>query len=104
METPQSPTKDCPFCAEPIALAAKKCKHCGEVLDVVLRAAEEAKKSSERNQPMVFMNAAGGGAVAVTQKKSFPHILHFFISLFTMGIWLPIWILLYIFRDKKAYD
>ncbi len=53
---------------------------------------------------MVFMNAAGGGAVAVTQKKSFPHILHFFISLFTMGIWLPIWILLYIFRDKKAYD
>ncbi len=26
-------TKACPFCAEPIALAARKCKHCGEFLD-----------------------------------------------------------------------
>lgn len=29
----------CPFCAEPILSAAKKCKHCGEILDPGLRAA-----------------------------------------------------------------
>ena len=27
------PRKECPFCAELILLAAKKCKHCGEFLD-----------------------------------------------------------------------
>ena len=26
-------TKPCPFCAEEIAIAARKCKHCGEFLD-----------------------------------------------------------------------
>lgn len=25
-------TKDCPYCAEPIALKAQKCKHCGSNL------------------------------------------------------------------------
>jgi len=27
----------CPYCAEVIAAAAKKCKHCGEFLDETLR-------------------------------------------------------------------
>jgi hypothetical protein len=26
-------TKQCPFCAEDIRVAAKKCKHCGEMLE-----------------------------------------------------------------------
>jgi hypothetical protein len=30
-------TKNCPFCAEEILLAAKKCKHCGEFLDESLK-------------------------------------------------------------------
>lgn len=32
----ESGTKPCPFCAEMILAAAKKCKHCGEFLDPVL--------------------------------------------------------------------
>jgi TM2 domain-containing membrane protein YozV len=52
----------CPYCSEQVFASAKKCKHCGETLDVALRAAEEAKKSSSsQQQPMVFMNAGGGG-------------------------------------------
>lgn len=31
-------TKACPFCAEEILLDAKKCKHCGEILDETLKA------------------------------------------------------------------
>lgn len=30
-------TKTCPFCAEPIHVDAKKCKHCGEIIDPTLR-------------------------------------------------------------------
>ncbi len=45
---------ECPFCAESINSKAKKCKHCGEFLDVALRAAEEARKNNAQN---VFMNA-----------------------------------------------
>ena len=37
----------CPFCAEAIQPAAKKCKHCGELLDPVLRA-----KHAERSGPV----------------------------------------------------
>jgi hypothetical protein len=59
----QTATTTCPFCAEPIAAAAKKCKHCGETLDVALRAAEEAKRSHSQ-APMVFMNAGGGSSSA----------------------------------------
>ncbi len=33
--------KDCPFCGERILLKAKKCKHCGEILDRKLRAQRE---------------------------------------------------------------
>ena len=39
--TPEA--KACPFCGERIQFAAKKCRYCGEILDVTLRAAEEAK-------------------------------------------------------------
>lgn len=38
-------SKACPFCGEAILLEARKCKHCGEMIDVVLRAAEEAKRA-----------------------------------------------------------
>ena len=98
-------SKTCPFCAEPIAEAAKKCKHCGETIDVALRAAEEAKRASQ-HQPNVYMNA-GGGAVtggAAVQKRNFPHLIHFLVTLFTLGLWLPIWILHYLGRDRTTGD
>jgi hypothetical protein len=42
--------KECPFCSEQIRATAKKCKHCGETLDVVLRAAEEERRAVRGRQ------------------------------------------------------
>ena len=36
--------KECPFCSEQVLATAKKCKHCGEMLDVALRSTVEAKR------------------------------------------------------------
>lgn len=40
--TKDSPaTKKCPFCSEVIHINAKKCKHCGEILEPVVRKQNE---------------------------------------------------------------
>lgn len=57
---------NCNFCDELISPRAKKCKHCGETLDVSLRKAEEAMRASERGGN-VYMNAATNNATADTR-------------------------------------
>lgn len=37
---PMDEYQECPFCGELVLAKAKKCKHCGETLDVVLRSGE----------------------------------------------------------------
>jgi hypothetical protein len=106
--------KECPFCGEQVRANAKKCKHCGETIDVALRAAEEARRTAEKQHgrnPMVFMNAGGGGASSSSAAASssggspypqtivhvvrpFPHGVHLLLTILTCGFWLPIWILL----------
>jgi TM2 domain-containing membrane protein YozV len=65
-------TKACPFCGEKVLAAAKKCKHCGEVIDVAFRAVEEVRRATAApaHGPMVFMNAGGGGGGASSAAAS----------------------------------
>jgi biotin operon repressor len=78
----QSQQRQCPFCMEPIKPNAKKCKHCGEIVDVTL---------IRSNQGLT------------TTKRNFPHLIHLAVTVFTSGGWFIIWMLLYIFRDKNKY-
>ena len=79
-----SETTECPFCAENISARAKKCRFCGETLDVALRSAQEALRASERSGN-VYMNAA----VAATPTQSRPvksRIVAIVLALFLGGI------------------
>jgi len=44
--TSSEPTKRCPMCAEEVLLAARKCKHCGELFDGVADAPSTSASSS----------------------------------------------------------
>ncbi|TPM21725.1 hypothetical protein [Mesorhizobium sp. B2-3-5] len=97
-------TIDCPYCAEPINAKSKKCKHCGEILDPQMREIELLK--SQRNSPQVFMNAGGGAAAAasgIATLRRFPHWFHILLSIITSGLWAPVYLLMYLFRNKRYY-
>ena len=63
---------ECPFCDETISLRARKCKHCGELLDPTLRAAAEAQRASGGVQivNMVEGGRASAGASAHAEAKN----------------------------------
>lgn len=88
--------KECPFCGELVLAKAKKCKHCGEILDVAMRAAGEAGRAAGAQQQVVIM--PGGNQ----PHKPFPHIRHLIMTLFTGGLWSIIWIISYLkYRDRR---
>lgn len=82
----------CPFCAEQIKAAAKKCKHCGEFIDPAMRELELLKKHKQN----VYMNAGGGGggASASSVASALGGILgrmtclDWVLTLCTGGLWL----------------
>lgn len=96
-DTPQTIT--CPFCSEEIKATAKKCRHCGETIDVSLRAAEEAMRMAQNSgKGQVFMNAGGGGGGGGGGGASD-------VSLKPRGsyFWLVVWTLFYIFPGIIYY-
>lgn len=94
----------CPFCGEDVLLNAKKCKHCGEILDVALRAAEESKRMAESaSRAQSFMPAASSSSsstVVVLNHRTFPHTMHLILTILTCGFWLPIWLIHYLISPK----
>lgn len=100
-------TISCPFCAEQIQALAKKCKHCNELLDPALRKADEALRASQSAAP-VYMNAGGSAAAVaatpvVLQRRLFGHGIHIIMTILTCGLWIPIWIIAYVCRNKALY-
>jgi len=75
--------RKCPYCMESIKPNAKKCKHCGEIVDIVLIKQQRG--------------------LSGTGKKNFPHLIHLAITFLTSGAWFIVWMLLFIFRDKNKY-
>ncbi|WP_436715623.1 hypothetical protein U8335_25235 [Roseiconus lacunae] len=59
---------ECPFCAEVISVNAKKCKHCGEFLDPVLRASMEGSRSAAG--PQIVNVVHGGNATATASAEA----------------------------------
>jgi hypothetical protein len=84
----------CPFCEESVSDTAKKCKHCGETLDVALRAAQEAKELARSHR-----NGSNQQQVVIHQSnhhvRTFPHVIHLVFTIFTGGLWLPVWLIHY---------
>lgn len=90
--------KECPMCGELVSIRAKKCRHCGEMLDMTLRVAEEARRAagiSPQQQQTIIMPGN------IRPAKGFPHITHCILTLLTGGLWGIAWLIAYLrWRDK----
>ena len=81
---------NCKFCDERVSIKAKKCKHCGELLDDNMREIEELKKiqlASDNNLIINNNNNNSGGGYRM------PHLFHFIMTILTGGLWLVVWII-----------
>jgi TM2 domain-containing membrane protein YozV len=81
-----SATVECPFCAEQISARAKKCRHCGETIDVALRKAEEALRATERSTGNVYMNAAAATAAQPVETGTKSRVVAIVLALFLGGL------------------
>ncbi len=97
LEQKEKATKDCPYCGEEILAKARKCKHCGEILDEALKQQRqnqsqtpnipdkplqkaEAEKTEYQSHPAMFRNNPIGFIITI--------ILCFFVlGLFIFLIW-----------------
>jgi hypothetical protein len=73
----------CPKCAFPIASALAKRGH--------PQAAERISKELPSGSRVPYTDQEV--AVMLSRKTKTSHVLHFFLSLITLGLWLPVWLL-----------
>lgn len=65
--TVQDGVRPCPYCAEPIQAAAKKCKHCGEFLSTLASGtAVDRNRSSSRQHSRVSQMPINGVAALLS--------------------------------------
>ncbi len=61
-----SDSAECPFCAEFVSSRARKCKHCGELLDPVLRAVAENRRATAVPQIVNVVQANASASAAAS--------------------------------------
>jgi hypothetical protein len=84
-----APVVLCPFCEAAISPSARKCRHCGEILDVTLRAAQESRAGTTQQQVVIHQ-------ASPRYRRSFPTTLHLLLTFFSCGLWLPVWLIHYV--------
>jgi hypothetical protein len=71
----------------------------------------------KRHQTQVFMNSGGGGGGASASsaaaassssndsdpRRTFPHWFHIIFTIITAGLWIPVYFLSYISRDRRVF-
>jgi hypothetical protein len=84
----EEPETACPFCSELIKAQAKKCKHCGEILDVTLRAAQERSSGGGRDgvQNVTHVNTVVQVAGAGEAGKRWEPAVAVLLSLIVPGL------------------
>jgi hypothetical protein len=90
---PQGYTQ-CPFCLEQILAGARKCKHCCEIVDVVLAT------TGSRHGTAAAATAVNT-TVIIYDSRPFDHGLHLLLTVLTCGFWLPVWLLCFAFRSDR---
>jgi ssDNA-binding Zn-finger/Zn-ribbon topoisomerase 1 len=99
-------TKECPYCSEIISIRAKRCPVCRETIDPALREAEDARREAEdaREEAAEARREARRSRREVhyhDRRPSCPHALHLILTIFTLGLWLPIWIIHWIIVEAS---
>lgn len=87
-------SKNCPFCAETIKFEAKKCKHCGEILDATLRKQQRsnlAPKTKPQLQqppppPQVIVQPRGEGCFLQTMNAGCMIIFAVIVLIIILGL------------------
>lgn len=91
---------NCPYCAERILAKAKKCKHCGEVLDHQMREIEILKQQKN----LIVNNNNNNNSSNAVGKIDYPWGWHLILTILTGGMWLFVWLILYLSRNKNIYN
>jgi uncharacterized membrane protein len=108
LELEKVETKDCEYCAEKVLIKAKKCKHCGEILDNQLREIESLKQQVNANKNVVISNNNNNNnnaaPIIILNRKNYPWFWHLVLTCLTGGAWLIIWLVCYLLRDRKVYN
>jgi hypothetical protein len=85
LAVPGSDVASCPYCGESILAVAKKCKHCGEILDPTLRPAAGPLQVNVGFQPAVYRPRANAG-VAALLTALFPGAGHIYCGEVAAGL------------------
>ena len=94
---PQPQTKACEFCGEEILAVAKKCKHCGEILDATLREEKSPSKKPKNRWMAVGLSVLIPGLGQLYKEEVIPAILWFVVTLIGYALYVLPGIIVHIF-------